>query len=224
MLLDGKCFQAGAGNGVKQGAGVVGARGGEDPLGGAGLLDLAVVDDDQLVAQETDDADVMRDDDVADAVRDAEPVEQVDDGGLHRHVQCGHRLVGDDQVRFGGERAGDADALPLAAGQLSRIAAEVLGGQADLRQQSRRPVLAGLPEDVRAEIAPDTVPADPGKDDSKNVVAGVDLDGGVPDILKEIGEDKEKAAAVLEAEKAKGEKARKTLVEPLQALVDAPPA
>lgn len=41
----------------------------------------------------------------------------------------------------------------------------------------------------------------------------------VDDILAEVGEDKDKAAAALEVEKAKGEKARKTLVEPLEALL-----
>jgi hypothetical protein len=41
----------------------------------------------------------------------------------------------------------------------------------------------------------------------------------VADILAEVGEDKDKAAAALEAEQAKGEKARKTLVDPLEALL-----
>lgn len=43
----------------------------------------------------------------------------------------------------------------------------------------------------------------------------------VKEILAEVGDDKEKAAAALEAEQAKGDKARSSLVEKLQAVVDA---
>lgn len=44
----------------------------------------------------------------------------------------------------------------------------------------------------------------------------------VKEILDEVGDDKEKAAAALAAEQeARGDKARKTLVEPLQAVIDA---
>lgn len=42
----------------------------------------------------------------------------------------------------------------------------------------------------------------------------------VKEILAEVGEDKEKAAVALEAEKAKGEDARTSLVEPLQKLLE----
>jgi hypothetical protein len=44
----------------------------------------------------------------------------------------------------------------------------------------------------------------------------------VKEILDEVGDDKEKAAEALAAEQeARGDKARKTLVEPLQAVIDA---
>ena len=55
-------------------------------------------------------------------VREPEPVlqvlEQVDDAGLDRHVERRHRLVEHDQRRVERQRAGDADALALAAGEL----------------------------------------------------------------------------------------------------------
>ena len=58
--------------------------------------------------------------------RQAEPVlqveQQVDDLRLHRHVERGHRLVGDDQARVERQRAGDADALALAAAERVREA------------------------------------------------------------------------------------------------------
>ena len=50
--------------------------------------------------------------------------QQVDDLGLNRHVQRGNSLVADDELRVRGERAGDADALPLAAGELVREAVQ----------------------------------------------------------------------------------------------------
>jgi len=46
-------------------------------------------------------------------------------------------------------------------------------------------------------------------------------DGKVKDILTEVGDDKDKAAAALAAELAKGDDARSTLVEKLQAVLDA---
>jgi hypothetical protein len=42
-------------------------------------------------------------------------------------------------------------------------------------------------------------------------------------ILDAVGSDKAGAAAALEAEQAKGDKARSTLVDGLQAVIDAPP-
>lgn len=49
-----------------------------------------------------------------------------------------------------------------------------------------------------------------------------DKEPSVKEILADVGDDKEKAAAALAAEQeARGDKARKTLVEPLQAVIDA---
>ena len=61
--------------------------------------------------------------------------EQVDDLRLDRHVERRHRLVGDDQRRVERERAGQADALPLAAAELVRVAPPQLGIEADVREQ-----------------------------------------------------------------------------------------
>ncbi len=53
--------------------------------------------------------------------------EQVEDLGLDRDIERGNRFVADDEFRLEGERAGDADALALAAGKLERVA--VRGGR-----------------------------------------------------------------------------------------------
>ena len=53
-------------------------------------------------------------------------VEQVHDLCLDRHVQRGHRLVGDDQLGAQGQGTRDPDALPLTAGELVRVPVVVL--------------------------------------------------------------------------------------------------
>ncbi len=56
--------------------------------------------------------------------------QQVDDLRLHRHVERRDRLVADDQVGARRQRARDADALALPAGELVRIAADRVARQA----------------------------------------------------------------------------------------------
>ena len=64
-----------------------------------------------------------------------EVVEQVDDLGLDGDVERRHRLVEQHQPRPHGERAGEADALALAARELVRVAVQVLRPEADLLEQ-----------------------------------------------------------------------------------------
>ena len=61
--------------------------------------------------------------------------EQVEDLRLDRDVERGDGLVGDDELRLQRERAGDPDALALAAGELVRVAVVVLGVEPDLLHQ-----------------------------------------------------------------------------------------
>ena len=72
-----------------------------------------------------------------------EALEQVDDLGLDRHVEGRDRLVADDQVRLDRERAGDPDALALAAGELVRIALDERRVEADEAQQLLHPLASG---------------------------------------------------------------------------------
>ena len=51
----------------------------------------------------------------------AKLAQQLQDLGLHRHVQGGGRLVGDEQARPAGERAGDHHPLAHAAAELMGI-------------------------------------------------------------------------------------------------------
>ena len=81
---------------------------------------------------------VVRDEQVREAAVALEVLQQVDDLRLDGHVERRHRLVADDEARLDGERARDADALSLAAGELVRIARDVLGVEADLRRAAGR--------------------------------------------------------------------------------------
>ncbi len=98
-----------------------------DLVRGALLDDLALVHDRDPVGDVADDADVVGDEDVGEAELLLEVVEQVDDLSADRDVEGGDRLVGDDQLRVQRQRPGDPDPLPLAAGELVRVAVVVLG-------------------------------------------------------------------------------------------------
>ena len=91
-----------------------------------------------------------------------EVAQQVQDLRLDRDVERRDGLVGDDQLRLQRERARDADALALAAGELVRVAVVVLGVEADLLHQLlhrapaplARPPRARGSRTARAMIAP----------------------------------------------------------------------
>ena len=63
---------------------------------------------------------VVGDEDVGDAELALQALQQVDDLRLHRDVERRDRLVADDQRGLDRERAGDRDALALAARELVR--------------------------------------------------------------------------------------------------------
>ena len=78
-----------------------------------------------------DDGQVVRDEQIGQPELVLQVLEQVDDLGLDRHVEGRDRLVADDQLGPQGHGPGDADALPLAAGELVGVAVVVLGVEAD---------------------------------------------------------------------------------------------
>ena len=84
------------------------------------LDDAAAVHDDRLVGDLAHDREVVADEDVGDAGALADVGEQVEDLRLDRDVERGDGLVEDDHARLGRERAGDRDALALAARQRAR--------------------------------------------------------------------------------------------------------
>ena len=64
-----------------------------------------------------------------------EVFEQIQHLRLHGDVERGDGFVGDQDFRIERQRAGDADALPLAAGEFVRIAFHRAGIEADQAQQ-----------------------------------------------------------------------------------------
>ena len=86
----------------------------------------------------------MRDEQVRQPHALLQIVQEVDHLRLNRHIQRGDRLVADDELRFDGERAGNADALALAAGKLVREAVGVLAVEPDDREQLGHALLTAL--------------------------------------------------------------------------------
>ena len=117
------------------------ARVGEQ-LGLVGDLDDAPeIHHGDAVADMGDDREIMRDEQIGEAVLALQVDQQIDHLGLDRDVERRDRLVAHDQARPERQRARDADALPLAAGELMRIVLHLVGAQADLREQFGDPFL-----------------------------------------------------------------------------------
>ena len=101
----------------------------------ADLDDLAEVHHRDLGAEVPHDREVVGDEQERDVELPLQVLEQVDDLRLDRHVERGDRLVGDQQLGVQGQRAGDADALALAAGELVGVAVVVLRVEPDDLEQ-----------------------------------------------------------------------------------------
>ena len=127
-------------------------RRGEHLLHRALLDDLAVVHDADDVGDAPHDAEVVGDEQQAHAEPLADVGQQFEDLRLHRHVERGGRLVGDQQVGLVRKRHGDHHALALPAGQLVRI-----GAEPRLRHRGCRPG-SGARRCARVPAGPRTPP------------------------------------------------------------------
>ena len=103
------------------------------------------VHDDHAVAQVLDGRQVVGDEQAGEPQLLLQVAQQVEDRGLDRDVERGDRLVGHEQAGAQRERAGQPDALALAAGQLVGQPVAQLVAQADAIEQLR-----GAPVSVRA--------------------------------------------------------------------------
>ena len=108
---------------------------GEDRALGRNFDDLAEVHHRHPVGHVLDDREIVADEQQREAQFLLDVLEQVDDLRLHRNVERGDGLVAHDEVGLGGERAGDADALALPAGELMRPAVDSVARQPHLVHQ-----------------------------------------------------------------------------------------
>src|SRR5258707_12770557 len=85
--------------------------------------------------------------------------QQIDHLGLDRYVERRYRLVADDQARPERQRARDADALALAAGELVRVILHLIRPEADLVEQLGNPLalFASGRQTVNAERLADDI-------------------------------------------------------------------
>jgi hypothetical protein len=107
---------------------------------------LAGIEDGDALANRTDGADVVAYEHDGNAFLLLQVAEQAEDLGLEGDVQCGGRLVGEEDFWLTGKGHGDDDSLPLAAAELVR---EFAGGgfgrrDADLVEKLDRALEGGV--------------------------------------------------------------------------------
>src|SRR5215510_3729680 len=96
------------------------SRRGEHRARRAGLDDPAEIHYGDALRHVLDDGEIVADEQEREAELALQLVEQIDDLRLDRDVERRDRLVAHDQVGLRRERAGNADALALAAGKFVR--------------------------------------------------------------------------------------------------------
>ena len=99
-----------------------------------------------------DDGEVMADEQKCQAELCLQIAEQVDDLGLHRHVERGNRFVADDEIGFCRKRACNADALALAAGEFMRPTINRIATETNLFHQIANALIDGSLVGEEAEI------------------------------------------------------------------------
>jgi hypothetical protein len=114
-------------------------RQGEQLLGRSFLRNPPHVHHDDPVGHVPHHRQVVGDEQVRQPALALQVVQQVQDLGLHRHVEGAGGFVEDDQLGVEGQGPRDRDPLALAAGELVRVAVQVLTTQAHLFEQADDP-------------------------------------------------------------------------------------
>ena len=87
---------------------------------------LTHVHDGDAIGDMAHDAQVVGDEEIGQTKLPLQVLEQIDDLRLHRDIQGGDGLVGQDHLRVQHQRPSDADPLPLSAAETVWIAPEML--------------------------------------------------------------------------------------------------
>src|SRR5207253_7299435 len=93
----------------------------EELVAGRELDDAAEIHDRDALAEMPNHRQVVSNEQIGQAESFAQILEEVNDLSLYRNIECGDRLVADDELRFQGQGTGDPDSLPLAAGHFMRV-------------------------------------------------------------------------------------------------------
>ena len=104
---------------------------GIDLLRIAGFDDAPQIHDADAVADVADDVQIVRDEQIRKPQLILKAHQQIQHLRLNGNIQRGNRLIRNDETRARDQGAGDGDALTLTAGELMRIAVELLGRNAD---------------------------------------------------------------------------------------------
>ena len=91
---------------------------------------------DDAVAERAHDFQVVADEEVGEAALPLQVAQEVDDLPLHGKIERGGRLVQHDEFRIEHQRAGDRDALPLAAGEFVREAVQRVRVEPDIDERA----------------------------------------------------------------------------------------
>nr|WP_292799588.1 hypothetical protein [Microbacterium sp.] len=111
------------------------------------LDDVAVFHHHDVVGHVGHDAHVVRDEDDRRVELGVEVAQQVEDLGLHCHIERRRGLIGDEHTRLQGDGLGDHRTLSLSTGELVRVGVERLEriGHLDQAQELEGPLLRLLP-------------------------------------------------------------------------------
>lgn len=95
------------------------------------FYDLAMLHDDDVVAEAVCESKVMADEHVGHVGLFLQTIKQIEDGLLDGYVESGGGFVADDDFRLEDEGARDSDTLALSAGHVVRIAVSEVFGEVD---------------------------------------------------------------------------------------------
>ena len=131
----------------------------EELVGRRQLHEAPDVHHGHAVADVSHDAQVVRHEEIRQPKLGLQIEQEIQDLGLHRHVQGRDGLIGNHQARVQGQRPGDADALSLASAEGVREAAHVLGPEPDAAQEIRhvRLTLVAILHAVHQQRLPDEI-------------------------------------------------------------------
>ena len=104
---------------------------------------------------------IMSDEEICKVESLLQVFQQIDNLGLNRYVQCGHRLVAHDKRRVNRQGASHADTLALSAAELVGEPVSHVRIQANVLQQFRHPVLVfflAIDQPVNYQRFPDDIP------------------------------------------------------------------